>query len=1647
MPKRRLTPVRARGFKNIDDDASLRSRARHLGRAAAPAHDVAPLRRSRLADALVGALLALPGVSAQAAICAWPVTQYSGTSNGSLAYAIQTDCVQLTTSTPLVQLSNTAQWTSGLQFQVAGSAAPYTLSMIAPGMLLQSGLTVAYVLQGTTPAWVNLDPSWQPASTGSGQTVIGSGMTLALSSNLNLGASSGGVVLDSSGGNGTPTLAFQAPVTLSAPVTLQSTAGAINSNGNQVVLSTIGQSSASGAANLSITGGGAVSVNNGITTTGTVSIAAGASLAPLNGSYSSPQAFNVAGTLDLSRYAGATPMSVQALSGGGGVVLGSNSLIVTSGAGAAAPWSGNVSGNGKLIVQGGSEVLTAANSLFGGTFISSGAGLILSGSGSLASPVQDAGTLTLIDDSVPVSVSIAGSGTVQVASGVAYLSGKNTNTGTVQISNGATLNLLSGGTLASAAEVDSGTLGFTNNTGTIAGTIQGSGGLNLSTSHVQLSAKDTYSGGTNIGSSSSLSLAGSGSIADSGVTDNGLLDISQSSAGTAVRSLNGNGQVQLGSSALTIASGAGTFGGVIAGSGSVNVAAGSEVFSGSNSYSGQTIVASNAQLALSGTGTLGSAAETIQGVLDISGATAPTSLGGLSGAGTLRLGSNSVTLRGNGNFSGVISGSGGVVVNAAQATFSGADTYSGSTTIGYQDALALAGAGSITNSTVTNAGSFDISGAQAAESITSIAGQGNINLGANTLSLRNASGTVSGVIAGSGNLSLLGGTEVLAGVNSYSGQTSIASGATLAVSGVGTLGASTVLDNGALDASASSAPLALHDLGGQGSVLLGAGGLILTQAAGTFSGVISGSGAVSVSGGIETLGGNNAYTGSTSIGSAATLALSGTGSVAASSQLQDNGMLDVSGTTAGSSVRAIAGSGGVALGASTLRVSAASGTLSGLVTGSGGLQIDAGSQGLGAAESYTGATTISSGATLDLVGGGSVASSAVSDNGVLDISATTSGAAVGSLQGSGNVALGARTLTLEQASGTLHGNIAGSGGLTVAAGSQTLAGSDTYTGPTTIASGASLILSGSAAAAPTQVLADGRLDVSGAGSAGTVALAGLSGSGQVALGSNDLVLTQGAGDFSGQIGGTGGLTLEGGQQELSGVQTYTGATTVQAGALTLGPGSRLASGLVVRPGGVLLSQGAAAVAGGLDNSGELQLGSPQAMGTLQVGGSFSQGASGTTTAWVAPGANSTLYVAGPQLKLGGKLVIDLLPGHYLRRTYVLMQAPAGSTLVGGFSSLQVVSPQALQAYALQYVLDPQVLFTVAAAHPFSSLALTPNQLQVAHVLDSVVLTASGALYTRMNALIGQGSVSSGLQALDGELYSDTPEWLLQGTRQEWGQLFDRIGLGDLSHAAPRDRAFGFIDGSRGRLLGDANANGVQDSTTAITLGRALQRGAWNFGAAVGTLSMGATRQQVGDGMTGSLYRVGVFGGRRVHGLRLGGVLGYTQGEVDYASARRDVRIWSLESRVADDVQLRAGNLLTPLLSMDVQYLSLGSATESDPVLGLHVAAQSMTDASSLAALRAVHPWGWRRMTGDLSASLGMRHWWERPETISSLHFNAIPSLGFTNWGVVPPRNALEAALGLHAQLRRNLNVQVAYQGDLGRKLRSNQLEVHLMWNF
>ena len=736
--------------------------------------------------------------------------------------------------------------------------------------------------------------------------------------------------------------------------------GATINGGTINDIGTLSVTASSEIENATVNGGGDLTVTGGTLTLSKVTLD-GVTLA---GSFTNSDTLTIDATVTLN---GAT------INGGTVDDIGTLSVSASS-----EIENATVNGGGDLTVTGGTLTLsevTLDNVTLAGSFTNSDKLTIkdtvtLNGATVDGGTIDDTGTITGYG---VISSVIAGLGVLTASGGTLTLSGLNTYSGVTTIDSGAVLAAgVADAFSASSAVTDNGELdlGTTdqtiaalngtntaalvgsfsgtgtgpavltiNNGGSFAGVVEdGSAGaataLTLAGGTLTLTGDNLYTGVTTI--SGTLVLSGSGSIAGSSdVVDDGTFDISATTSGASIVTLSGDGTVALGIETLTLTNASSTFSGAIDGSGGLTLTAGTETLTGDNLYTGATTI-NGGTLVLSGLGSIAGSSDVVDdGTLDISATTSGASVVTLSGNGTVALGGKKLTLtNASTTFSGTIGGTGGLALLAGMLTLTGDSSYSGTTTI--SGTLALSGSGSIADSSdVIDNGTFDIMATSSGASIVTLSGNGTIKLGAETLTLSDASTTFSGTIGGTGGLTLTAGTETLTGDNLYTGTTTI-NGGTLALSGTGSIaGSSDVIDNGTFDISATTSGASIVTLSGNGTIKLGAETLTLSDASTTFSGTISGTGGLTLTAGAETLTGNNTYSGVTTI-NGGTLALKGSGSIAHSSDVIDDGTFDISATTSGASIVTLSGNGAVTLGAETLTLSNASTTFSGTVSSTGG---------------------------------------------------------------------------------------------------------------------------------------------------------------------------------------------------------------------------------------------------------------------------------------------------------------------------------------------------------------------------------------------------------------------------------------------------------------------------------------------------------------------------------------------------------------------------------------------------------------------------------------------------------------------------------------------------------------------------------------
>ncbi|WP_162623566.1 autotransporter-associated beta strand repeat-containing protein, partial [Marinomonas arctica] len=640
---------------------------------------------------------------------------------------------------------------------------------------------------------------------------------------------------------------------------------------------------------------------------------------------------------------------------------------------------------------------------------------------------------------------------------------------------------------------------------------------------------------------------------------------------------------------------------VISGSGALTKAgAGTMTWSGINTHSGDLIVSAGA-LAVSGGSSIGDdSAVTVNSGATLSLIGGNETIGSLAGSGAVAL-TYGLTV-GNAistEFSGTISStnaSGITKVGTGKLTLSGENNYTGTTTVS-------AGTLSISRDSNLGSGQLILNGGILNLNAFSSTLDNAIVLGASvgTVSVTNGgTAVISGVISGDGNLSKIGGVNLtLSGNNTYTGTTSISGANGLSITGDSNLGSGQVILQTADTVLTITGATTIDN-----EILFNQNATISAANAVALNGVITGTGALTKSGaGVLTLSGNNAdYSGDIFLSQGVIIAAhnnalgntAGSTTVSSGSTLRvGNGLtlaenLTISGVGIDSSYGALkinegTGSatvtGDITLAADSLIGAFNTGdslTLSGVISGDFDLtKVGSGTLTLSGSNTHTGAVTVSGG-TLALLGGSSIGDdSAVTVNSGTTLSLTGGNETIGSLSGSGAVAL-TYGLTVGNAINTAFTGVISStntSGITkVGSGTLALSGANTYTGATTVSAGKLLLQNGSAIADSSAVTisSGAELELRDSETVGSLAGAGsltLNG-GSLTTGGNNSDTT-----FSGVIedgGNGGGLTKTGsGDFTLSGSNSYAGDTAVFGGSLSVSSDSNLGAGVLTLNGGTL----------------------------------------------------------------------------------------------------------------------------------------------------------------------------------------------------------------------------------------------------------------------------------------------------------------------------------------------------------------------------------------------------------------------------------------------------------------------------------------------
>ncbi|NBV34884.1 MAG: hypothetical protein EBR81_14120, partial [Proteobacteria bacterium] len=536
-------------------------------------------------------------------------------------------------------------------------------------------------------------------------------------------------------------------------------------------------------------------------------------------------------------------------------------------------------------------------------------------------------------------------------------------------------------------------------------------------------------------------------------------------------------------------------------------------------------------------------------------------------------------------------------------------------------------------------------------------------------------------------------------------------------------------------------------------------------------------------------------------------------------------------------------------------------TLSGANTFTGALSVNAGvlnirsNTGLG---TTAGATTVNSGAALELQGGIAIGAevlnlsgSGVSGAGALrSVNGTnafagpiTLGAAsrintnAGQLTLSGGVNATDLDATFGGAGYTIvSGNIVlGSGSLNMdGSGVLSLGGTNSYTGATRVVSG-TLILNGAASLAGTPVVVEtgALLNLSAAAALAAQTALTLNGNANFAtaaqtiesiqgagiLNLNSTVLTLSTGSFSGGISGSGSLVKSAlGTLILSAANTFSGGLDLSGGVVQAGNNAALGTGTLTMRGGTLMSTSTSTRTLGnrLSLSNNVQFGDATNSGALTLSGSASLSApttlttaSNVTISGAISGNYSLTKIGGAELILSG---LNTFGGSLV--------AGAGTLTLQTTGTVPVSTDVSVSTGALLNLAAAQEIASLSGA---GSVNLQTNALNISGSTDSIF---SGIISGSNGRLVKNGSSNL----------------TLSGTNDFIGGVTLNTGAVRIGNDAALGN--GAVTFTGGRLSSDSTsprnlANAVYLSGSNLSLGDATNTGALAFGGTI-TLTVDTT---------------------------------------------------------------------------------------------------------------------------------------------------------------------------------------------------------------
>lgn len=936
----------------------------------------------------------------------------------------------------------------------------------------------------------------------------------------------------------------------------------------------------------------------------------------------------------------------------------------------------------------------------------------------------------------------------------------------------------------------------------------------------------------------------------------------------------------------------------------------------------------------------------------------------------------------------VITGSDGLnKTGAGTLVLNAANVYAGGTTLsaGRLSVSSDANLGAVTGGLTFSGGvlelgsSFDLSTGRS------------VQLGAagGTIDTNGFNSTLRRDITGNGELIKAGaGTLTLTGMNSFTGKTRIDAGGTLALAGQGRINASSGVEvNGTLDISAA-ASAQIKTLSGSGSVVLGSNYLGITQAAGVFSGAITGAGGVMVTGGNQVLTGSSTFSGTLGISEGAEVRIGNGGSAGSIT-----GDINNWGTLVFDRSDALTYGG---------TITGAKGTLG--VTGGGTLTLTG-------ANSYNGNTIIDH-ATLMIGNGGTGGRLGYGDtiftaNSALIFNRSNNYSYGGALIGNG---------TLKQ----------------IGSGTTILAGDLTqFNGQTEVSAGTLQLKS----------LPNGDMAVA---SAATIDFAllkdavyqgAVTGNGQLLKSTNSLLTL--SGDNSGFTGRT---QVDAGTLVITG--SFGGDYRVGTGAVLMADGI-MNGGLTVGSGGLL---GGTGVLGDLtiEKGGVHAPG--HSPGTQTIEGDYIN--HGTLLVDVTPDISDRLVVSGSVDISGATLSLLLSPAtaenwNPLNGPYTLIANQGSDAVLGRFAS--VSKNLIFLNETLDYAGGDGNDVTLQLKRNdigFDDVAATRNQRNTARAIAS--LPSGHAVWNAIALQPDDQAARAAFDALSGEIHASAKSGLINDSHFLRDAINDRLRAAFSpakyhSGTTANLAAWGQALGSWGRFNGNDNAAAFDTSTGGFVTGLDTQLGdASRLGLVAGYSRLSMHAKDRSSSASSENLHLGLYGGSQFDAISLRAGAAYSfsaletsryvgiAGLTDVHDADYNASTLQLFGELGYRINTSIA-VFEPFANLAYVNLHTDGFSETGGAAALSAGSNSTQTTFTTIGLRSASDFTLNQVTGSVNGMVGWRHAYGDLDPTTRLSFEG--SDGFQMTGVAIGKNAAVVELGLDFNLTPNTTWGAAYRGQ------------------